>query len=304
MYFSISFSPNRNSIPMKKFILLFSVVLLGTSLLYTCAQDGTKKKSDIKLLIRGDDIGSFHAANIGCIDSYQNGIMRTVEVMVPCAWYPEAVKMLKENPGLDVGIHLVLTSEWEGVKWRPLTGISSITDEKGYFFPMVWPNDNFPANRAFRESDWTMADVERELRAQIELAKSEIQNVSHISSHMAFTSADESLDSLVVALSKEYGLYINPGESEVKRFKYNTAKESSLEERISAFNDALKALEPGTYMFVEHPALDTREMEAVGHIGYYNVGVNRQMVTDIFTSEEIMKTIESLGIELISYADL
>lgn len=79
--------------------------------------------------------------------------------------------MLNENPGLDVGVHLALASEWEAIKWRPLTGISTITDEQVYFFPRVWPNENFPASRAFQASGWQLADIEKELRAQIELAK-------------------------------------------------------------------------------------------------------------------------------------
>jgi hypothetical protein len=29
--------------------------------------------------------------------------------------------LLNENPGLDVGVHLVLTSEWNDIKCRPLT---------------------------------------------------------------------------------------------------------------------------------------------------------------------------------------
>ena len=179
---------------MNKIILSFAAVLLGVTFLFTCAQDSSNKKSDIKLLIRGDDIGSSHSANIACIKSYTDGIMQSVEVMVPCGWFPEAVEMLNENPGLDVGIHLVMTSEWEKIKWRPLTGISSITDERGYFFPMVWPNDNFGPEQTFNESGWKLEDVEKELRAQIELAKSEIKSVSHLSSHMGFTAADETID--------------------------------------------------------------------------------------------------------------
>lgn len=289
---------------MKKAVLIFSVITLGATLLFTCAQEGPKKKSDIKLLIRGDDIGSSHSANIACIKSYTEGIVQSVEVMVPCGWFPEAVEMLNENPGLDVGVHLVMTSEWEKIKWRPLTGISSITDDRGYFFPMVWPNDNFGPAQAFRESEWKIEDVEKELRAQIELAKKEIKNVSHLSSHMGFPSADESIDSLVVALAKEYGLYINPREHDVKSFGYDAVKGDTSEERIEAFSKALKTLKSGTYMFIEHPSLDTPEMEAVGHVGNYNVGKDRQMVTDLFTSKEVMKTIDELGIELISYADL
>lgn len=286
----------------KILILLIIAVTTASFLLkdYTVKSD----KEEIKLIIRGDDIGSFHSANIACIRSYTEGIMRSVEVMVPCAWYPEAVTMLNENPGLDVGVHLVMTSEWETMKWRPLTGISSITDESGFFFPMVWPNDNFPPHKAFRESGWTIEDVERELRKQIELAIRDIPSVSHISSHMGFQSASEKIDSLVSTLAVEYNLSINPSEYGVKRFTYDKPEGGGSKERIDAFIDALRKLQPGTYMFVEHPALDTPEMESVGHIGYYGVGEDRQMVTDMFTSKKILKEIEKLNIKLISYADL
>jgi predicted glycoside hydrolase/deacetylase ChbG (UPF0249 family) len=230
--------------------------------------------------------------------------MRSVEVMVPCAWYPEAVELLNANPGLDVGIHLVMTSEWSAMKWRPLTGISSITDERGFFFPMVWPNDNFGPDEAFRNSDWKLEDVEKELRAQIELAKREIENVSHISSHMGFTSADDAIDSLVTALAKAYDLHISTADHGVKRFPYQPGDRDDYESRVSAFLEGLDALSPGTYMFVEHPALDVPEMSRVGHKGYMNVGKDRQMVTDMFTDERIIEKINTLGIELISYQDL
>ena len=55
---------------------------------------------------------------------------------------------------------------------------------------------------------------------------------------------------------------------------------------------------------MEHPALAGAEMEAVGHVGYYTVNADRQMVTELFTSEKVIKEIEKLGIQLISYADL
>jgi len=116
---------------------MFMLVISGIGLYaQTTAQD-----KSISLIVRGDDIGSCHAANVACIRSYKEGIMTSVELMVPCSWFPEAVKMLNENPGLDVGIHLVLTSEWENYKWRPLTHAPSLTDADGYFYPRVFPLD-------------------------------------------------------------------------------------------------------------------------------------------------------------------
>jgi predicted glycoside hydrolase/deacetylase ChbG (UPF0249 family) len=256
---------------------------------------------DIYLLIRADDIGSFHAANVACIESYQTGIARSVELMAPCAWFPEAVKMLKENPGFDVGIHLTLTSEWSSVKWRPLTHCPSLVDKDGYFFPMVWKNDNFPPNSSIAEANWKIEEVEQELRAQIELSMKYVPQITHLSNHMGFTSLDSKLKALVEKLAKEYKL-----DTETNNLKYfaGWGRDTKPEERIDKFCENLGKLTPGKYLFVEHPARDTEEMKTVGHKGYDNVGLDREWVTRVFTSEKVKNVIQKKGIKLISYADL
>src|SRR4029078_6203134 len=89
-----------------------------------------------RLIVRGDDMGFSHAANEELIKCYKEGIQRSIEVIVPSPWFPEAVKLLAKEPGIDVGVHLTLTSEWENIKWRPLTDCPSLTDSSGYFYPM------------------------------------------------------------------------------------------------------------------------------------------------------------------------
>src|SRR5829696_3215169 len=76
---------------------------------------------DIRIVFKADDMGAAHAINHGTIEAYKNGVVTSTDVIVPSPWFLEAAKLLKENPGLDVGVHLCLTSEWEVVKWRPLT---------------------------------------------------------------------------------------------------------------------------------------------------------------------------------------
>ena len=67
----------------------------------------------------------------------------------------------------------------------------------------------------------------------------------------------------------------------------------------------LDSLEPGgTYLFVDHPALDGPEMRAIYHIGYMNVAADRQGVTDVWTNPLVMEAIRKKNIQLISYADL
>ncbi len=279
---------------MRKFILFIFFVMTAFSI--SAQYDNT-----ISLLVRADDIGSFHAANVGCIESYQNGIARSVELMPTCAWFPEAVKMLNENPGYDVGIHLTLTSEWSSVKWRPLTHCPGLVDDDGYFFPMVWKNPNFPPGSSISESDWEPEEIEQELRAQIELSLKHLPHISHLSSHMGFTSLDPKIGELVDKLAGEYGLEVNT--EGLQRFP-GWGRDVPMEQRIDKFCENLEKLTPGKYLFVEHPAKDTEEMKTVGHKGYENVGLDREWVTRVFTSEKVKQTIQKKGIKLISYADL
>ncbi len=258
---------------------------------------------EIRLLVRGDDIGFCHAANIGCIESYKFEILRSVELMVPTPWFLEAVQLLNDNPGLDVGIHLTLTSEWSNLKWRPLTSAKSIVDSNGYFFPMVWPNKNFPPGCSIQEARWEIKDIETELRAQIELALKHLPQVSHLSDHMAFTSLDRRLKQLVEKLAREYGLAVQIYDDSLKHFPgWNGA--TTLQQRIDYFAWNLERLEPGTYIFVDHPGKDTPEMRAIFHKGYENVAEDRDWVTQVFTSSKILEVIKKKNIRLISYKDL
>ena len=286
------------------------ILLLGAFVLVVHAGDidgvyaqSTAPDKAVRLIVRGDDIASSHAANLACIQSYRQGIMRTVELMVPCSWFPEAVKMLNENPGLDVGIHVTLTSEWENYKWRPLTSAPSLTDADGFFYPMIWQRKDMPAGTALRDADWKIEEIENEVRAQIELGVRKVPHVSHLSFHMGCSSWDPKVRELCTKLAEEYKLDISPSEYGVRGVRgFGDAK--TTQERTERFIEMLEGLKPGTYLFVEHPALDTPEMRAIGHKGYEDVAEDRLAVTEVFTSRQVKEAIERLGIQLISYADL
>jgi predicted glycoside hydrolase/deacetylase ChbG (UPF0249 family) len=279
---------------MKAMALTFVSLLL---ILIACAQSGPTR-----IIIRADDIGSSQAANEAIIITCTRGIATSAEVMVPAPWFPEAVELLNENPSIDVGVHLTITSEWDNIKWRPLTNCPSLVDEDGYFYPMMWPNANYPG-RSVMEVKPTLEEIEREFRAQIEMAIKHIPSVSHISGHMGSTAFSPEVRELAARLAKEYNIGNDLAGYTVQGFRFEGPKETS-EEKISSFMKALEKLGPGkTYLFVEHPALDTPEMRAVSHIGYENVATDRQGVTDLFMSEKVKTKIKELGIVLISYAE-
>lgn len=256
-----------------------------------------------RLIIRGDDMGYAHAGNEALIKCAREGIQSSIEVIVPSPWFPEAVKMLKANPDLDVGVHLAITSEWDNVKWRPLTNCKSLVDEDGYFFPMIHPNKNYPG-KAVLENKWTMADLEKEFRAQIELAMKKIPGVSHVSAHMGCTELNDSARAMVKKLVKEYGLEIDLGELNVQYVTYKGPHKTS-QQKIASFIAMINTLEAGkTYLFVDHPGLDSPELRAISHIGYEDVAADRQGVTDLFTSAEVKAAILRKNIKVISYRNL
>jgi len=263
---------------------------------------GTSAQTDneISLLLRVDDIGSFHAANVACIETYQKGIAQSVELMAPCAWFLEATKMLNENPGFDVGIHLVLTSEWSNIKWRPLTSCPSLVDKDGYFFPQVRKNKNFPPGSSIEESDWKIDEIEQELRAQIEVSLKHVPHISHLSTHMGFNGLDPKIEELVNKLAKEYKLEVN---LEGVKYFSGWGRDVAFEDRIDKFCENLEKLAPGKYIYVEHPGKEGGEMATVGHKGYENVATDREWVTRVLTSEKVKQTIQKKNIKLVSYKD-
>jgi len=280
---------------MKKYIcsILFSSLL---SVSYA-------QQSPPRLIVRGDDMGYSHSGNLALIKCYKEGIQTSIEVIVPSPWFPEAVDMLNENPGADVGIHLALTSEWDHMKWRPLTDAPSLRDADGYFFPMVRPNKNYP-KRSIAENDWQLADIEKEFRAQIELALKKIPRISHFSSHMGCTGVTEDVKALTRKLAKEYKIPVDP-EPDIDGYVSYEGRHKTSEEKIDSFIKMLEKLEPGkTYLFLDHPGLNDAELQAISHIGYENVAEDRQGVTDLFTSEKVKTAIKSKGIQLIGYRDL
>ena len=256
-----------------------------------------------RLIIRGDDMGCAHSVNLALIKAYTQGIQKTIEVIVAGPWFPEAARLLAEHPGVDVGIHLAITSEWDNVKWRPLSHCPSLVDEDGYFWPMVYPNPNY-AGRAIMDNPWKDADVEREFRAQIELGLRKIPRISHVSGHMGCTRLSPEITALTDRLSKEYGIDLDLADHGVKSLGYSGPKKN-LPQKTESFIKAIDQLVAGeTYCFVDHPGLDDPELRAISHIGYEDVAADRQGVTDLWTSAQIKTEIERRGIQLICYRDL
>jgi CubicO group peptidase (beta-lactamase class C family)/predicted glycoside hydrolase/deacetylase ChbG (UPF0249 family) len=258
-----------------------------------------------RLIVRGDDMGFSHSGNLALMKSYREGIETSIEVIAPSPWFPEAVKLLQQIPKADVGLHFAITSEWDNIKWRPISNCPSITNEDGYFYPMLFRNRNYPG-QAIMDHEWKLEDIEAELRAQIKLARKYIPNLSHISGHMGSTGFDPNVKAMVARVAAEFKLATvdsDPGKSPLTYARVDLAGKTT-EQRIDAFVNMVNGLEDGkTYLFVEHPGLNDAELKAISHIGYTDVAEGRQDVTTIFTSEKVREALVRKGVQLVGYRD-
>jgi Uncharacterized protein conserved in bacteria len=256
-----------------------------------------------RLIVRGDDLGVSHACNEAAIRCHREGIMTCAEVLVPGPWFLESAQMLAETPALDVGVHLALTSEWDLHKWRPLSHCPSLVDRDGYFFPMLHPDSNYPG-RSVVENTWKIEEVEREFRAQIELALRHLPQATHISGHMGCTTFTPEVTELVRRLAAEFGLEAGLHEENVRKLNY-AGPHRTFAEKKTRFLAVLATLAPGEpHLFVDHPGADCGEVRALHNLGYRDVATDRQGVTDLWTDPEIIAALRSHRIQLIRYADL
>lgn len=256
-----------------------------------------------RLVVKGDDMGAGHGVNVATIDAHRRGILTTTNVIVPGAWFPEAVRLVNENPTLDVGIHLALTSEWTNVKWRPLTSVPGLVDPDGYLPPAVRPREEYPAGASLGESDWTLEQIEQELRAQLELGLRHLPQATYTWCHMLFPTIDPSVASLVARLSAEYGL-IEPKDLGIQSVRAAYDGGDSGEVKAAKLAERLEGLEPGLWLHIDHAATDDPEIRAFGHPGYENVAADRSANVYAWTSPSVREVVDRRGIELTNYRQI
>ncbi|MEO1223915.1 MAG: hypothetical protein AAFX92_06785, partial [Pseudomonadota bacterium] len=96
---------------------------------------------------------------------------------------------------------------------------------------------------------------------------------------------------------------VPPGHG-LTRFEGYPKHPRSAERRETAFVEQLGALEAGTYMFVDHPAVESPELRATGHEGYEDVLEDRTTCLSVLVSEGVKAAVSTNAIELIGYRDL
>ena len=186
-----------------KIISAFLVlILLGSNILAqekTWAEKLGFERGAKVIIMHVDDLGMSYSSNKGTLQAINEGLANSGSIMMPCPWAPGIANYLKDHPGLDFGLHLTLTSEWDDYRWGPVAGVNcvpTLTDEQG----KLWDNVPLVVKNA------TPEDVEEELRAQIDLAMRMGIQPTHLDSHMGTLFAKAEFMQIYVKLGMEYGI--------------------------------------------------------------------------------------------------
>ncbi|MDD5370175.1 MAG: ChbG/HpnK family deacetylase, partial [Anaerolineaceae bacterium] len=153
--------------------------------------------TDRVVIIHTDDIGMCQASVSAFAKLYDFGLISSGATMVPCPWFLEAARFCREHQGVDMGVHLTLTSEWETYRWGPVSTrdiASGLMDEQGYFPRCVGPVQE---NADPAAANWEMeGQVKRAIAAGIQ--------PTHIDTHMG-TVAHAKFIPGYLGISAQYG---------------------------------------------------------------------------------------------------
>ena len=150
-----------------------------------------------ELIINADDFGLSSGANRAIIKAWHEGILTSASLMVAGEAAAEAICLARENPGLQVGLHLTLV---QGRAALGHQGFPSLTDRHGDF-----PNDAVMAGMRY----FFLKSLRRQLKAEVERQIMLFQEtglpLSHIDGHLNIHMHPTVFD-ILVSLMPKYGI--------------------------------------------------------------------------------------------------
>lgn len=268
-----------------------------------------------RLIVHADDAGMCHSANVATIEAMERGLVSSASVMMPCPWVTELCAWAKANPKYDLGVHLTLTSEWKHYRWRPLTMAKGLLDSEQY----LWREVRSTAQNA------SAAEVEAELRAQIERARLYGLQFTHLDTHMGTLYARPdyfdvygklALENKVPCMlpdpagipEQELKAYpITPAMLEAKRAQGHRLLDRlvtgvpgrNYADRRVSYRKFIETLKPGVTKLIIHLAKDDAEIRSISGSWEY-----RWADYQFWTSNEAQDLLAQHQVQLYTYREL
>ncbi len=260
------------------------------------------------LILHGDDLGAAHSIDAASFDALDKGALSSASIMMPTPWVTEVATYARAHPNADLGLHLTLTAEWETYRWgsvAPVDKVPSLVDSIGIF-----PNlERLVAQRA------KPAEVERELRAQIERALAMGIHPTHLDSHMGSLYGTPELMATLVKLGHEYRLPFRAVKGDARTGSkppvsdtdvlldalFTVSPEIPRDQWKAFYLKTIANLKPGLTEIIVHLGHDDSELQAVtvGHEGWGSAW--RQRDYDVMNSPEFKKALRDNQVILVTW---
>ena len=267
--------------------------------------------ADTKLLIlHADDLGVAHSVNAASFDALDKGTVSSASIMMPTPWVTEVATYARQHPNADLGLHLTLTSEWLTYRWGSVESkdkVPSLLDSTGTF-----PSEVAPVVARAKP-----AEVERELRAQVERAMALGIRPTHLDSHMGTLFTTPELIATYVKVAHDYRLpflamnttpagtpmALSPKDVVVDAVVI-AGPEVPRDQWKAFYLNAITNLKPGLTEMIVHLGHDDAELQAVtvDHEPYGSAW--RQRDYDVVTSPEFRKALQDNKVRLVTYREL
>mgnify|MGYP001227113472 FL=1 len=129
---------------------------------------------DRRLILNCDDFGQCEAANRAIMHLLEEGKVSSATLMPPAPGFREAAEWCRKKGVTNVGLHLTLTSEIDGLRWSGLTGHPSLHDETGHLHRTAGDVELHADAKAVR----------LEIEAQFRAVREAGVDISHVDNHM------------------------------------------------------------------------------------------------------------------------
>lgn len=260
-----------------------------------------------RLIVTADDVGLHPGMTRGALAAHDGGIVTAVSVSPNGQAFEPAVELLRDRPRLEVGAHLTLVGE------RPLSSPETIPSLVG---PDGGLHSGYPAFAArYALGRIRAADLETELRAQLERLLATGLRVVHLNSHQHLHVLPRVLD-VVLRLAEEHGIPAvripNEPEARLTPRGLQIAGLNALGRRVrgprtvgvmvaghlnaARLRRCLDLVEGSTEL-VCHPGLGNAELAAA-----YDWGYAWEEETAALTDPELPALLQERGISLSSFS--
>jgi hopanoid biosynthesis associated protein HpnK len=150
-----------------------------------------------RVIVSADDFGLSDAVNEGIERAYRDGVLQAASLMVAAPAAAGAVRIARANPGLRVGLHLVVI---EGPAVLPPSRIPDLVDAAGQF-----PSDQLGLGIAYFFRPSVRRQLAAEIRAQFAAFAATELALDHANAHKHMH-LHPTVAAMLLRIGRDFGL--------------------------------------------------------------------------------------------------